>query len=771
MNLKYQVGDEPVPGFRLEKMLCQGGFGQVWQALAPGGAQVALKLIPLDEPQSYKEIRALALVKRIRHPNIMPIVGIWLKDASGKVLDEVSSKLAHMPADEDVKRGTMLVDAQQTKPQATELIAAMGLGDKSLHDRMEECQQQGLHGIPLDELLRYMEDSARAIDYLNANQHQLGQGRAAVHHGDIKPKNIMIVGNAAQVGDLGLARVLGDVRSTRLAISAAYASPESLKGLPPSRSTDQYSLAITYVELRTGELPFEHPDHVSSVMQAHLNGQLDLSRLTLPEQIVIRRATSPDPDARFETALDLVIALRDAVSGSDHASGLSNISRRTSASVRTSQIRTPSRFWGRVLKTAAAACLLGGVAWIGYALQLRGTAVASANVTATKTAKDKDTVATSEVTSSNAGSDQQLRTTASDEDPFKLEQPIDDPSVEQTVKQVNEHLEPIIVAKEPVIEPTQFVPSIDRAISGAAHGLLRASQSLATIIASAPVTQLLPKAQIANAAAFQGTYAKYERALTGGNFELALQELGSAIELQSREPWLYTRRAELLSKTHRIDEALADLHLANALDPTYAPAYRQRGQVYLANADYQQAATAASQALLRSPRDVDALETRALAHANLGNLRTALADYDAAIKLDDTQSKLYRLRAVTLLKLDDLDRAVADLDRALELDGQDAVARRMRALARLAGREYQQAIEDRRQVAEQAPGLTPVLSLRVEGEAAKVEVAGKQTAVAKGAALTLVSVAGDRLLVKFQLGKKTVEGSIAASNVRPFVEF
>ena len=64
-----------------------------------------------------------------------------------------------------------------------------------------------------------------------------------------------------------------------------------------------------------------------------------------------------------------------------------------------------------------------------------------------------------------------------------------------------------------------------------------------------------------------------------------------------------------------------------------------------------------------------------------------------------------------------------------------------------------------------------MLSLRVEGEAAKVEVAGKQTAVAKGAALTLVSVAGDRLLVKFQLGKKTVEGSIAASNVRPFVEF
>src|SRR5689334_19546916 len=110
MNLNYRVGDQPVPGFRLEKMLGQGGFGQVWQALAPGGAQVALKLIPLDEPQSYKEIRALALVKRIRHPNIMPIVGIWLKDATGNVLDEVSSKLANTP-DADANRGTMLVGA------------------------------------------------------------------------------------------------------------------------------------------------------------------------------------------------------------------------------------------------------------------------------------------------------------------------------------------------------------------------------------------------------------------------------------------------------------------------------------------------------------------------------------------------------------------------------------------------------------------------------------------------------------------------------------
>jgi tetratricopeptide (TPR) repeat protein len=734
--------------------------------LAPGGTQVALKLIPLDEPQSYKEIRALALVKRIRHPNIMPIVGIWLKDATGNVLDEVSSKLANTPP-ADSNRGTMLVGAGETTPRATELIAAMGLGDKSLHDRLEECQKQGQTGIPLDELLRYMEDSARAIDYLNADQHQLGEGRAAVHHGDIKPKNIMIVGNAAQVGDLGLARVLGDVRSTRLAISAAYASPESLKGLPPSRSTDQYSLAITYVELRTGELPFEHPDHVSSVMQAHLNGTLDLSRLTLPEQVVVRRATSADPDARFETAMDMIIALRDAVSGSERLSGFSKSSdRRLRTSSTTTQIRTPSRFWARVLQTAAAACLVAGIAWVGFAVQLRGTAVANANVTPLKV----DVPST--VSPTKAGPTPASVDAATDENPF-VEEPVS-PSMDDqaTVEPINiQPTEAETQKIEAAVEPTKFVQAIDALVAGMASGVRRAATEVSDRPLSAGVTFHAMDNKISSAALFGQSVEKYERFASGGNFELALQSFAAAIELQPRQPWLFTRRAELLAKMHRNEDALAELKEATDIDSSYSPAYRQRSLIYLSDADYTKASSAASQALLHSPRDVEALEARALAQANLGNLRTALADYNAAAKIDDQRGKLFRLRAVTLLKLRDLETAIADLDRALQLDQQDAISRRMRAMARLARGEYQLAIEDRQQVAEQAPGFTPALSLRVEREGAAIEIAGKQTALPKGTPLTLESVVGDRLLVKLQQGKKSVEGSIATADVRPFVEF
>ena len=43
-----------------------------------------------------------------------------------------------------------------------ELLIAMRLGDKTLNDRLRECQIENLPGVPLPELLGYMEDAAKA---------------------------------------------------------------------------------------------------------------------------------------------------------------------------------------------------------------------------------------------------------------------------------------------------------------------------------------------------------------------------------------------------------------------------------------------------------------------------------------------------------------------------------------------------------------------------------------------------------------------------------
>ena len=66
---------------------------------APGGAEAALKIIRLGSREGRKEFRALQLVKRIRHPNLMPIFGFWLKNADGLILDDASIDAADFTAE------------------------------------------------------------------------------------------------------------------------------------------------------------------------------------------------------------------------------------------------------------------------------------------------------------------------------------------------------------------------------------------------------------------------------------------------------------------------------------------------------------------------------------------------------------------------------------------------------------------------------------------------------------------------------------------------
>ena len=74
----------------------------------------------------------------------------------------------------------------------------------------------------------------------------------------------------------------------------AYAAPELLTGKPHPRS-DQYCLAVSYIELRTGELPLFGEENLLAVAQLHREGKLDFSKLEPGEREILRRAASPDP--------------------------------------------------------------------------------------------------------------------------------------------------------------------------------------------------------------------------------------------------------------------------------------------------------------------------------------------------------------------------------------------------------------------------------------------------------------------------------------------
>jgi serine/threonine protein kinase len=302
----YTKGEEPVPGYQLLKFLGRGGFGEVWKSSAPGGKQIAIKIINLGEKQGLKEFRALRMVKNLNHANLVPIFAFWLKDTTGGILGENST-------DEP--------DSIFLKSHGVEMIIAMGLGEMSLYDRLHKCQDAGLPGIPTEELLGYMEEAAKAIDYLNGPHHQQVSGKGAIQHCDIKPQNILIAGGSAQVCDFGLARPEdSDIRKTSEGGGTyAYVAPELLFDNKPSRSTDQYSLAISYYELRCGQLPLTSTN-MYEIFRAKSEGRLDFSHVPLAEQTVLKKASSVDPNERYATSIEMVRALKKAVDGGSNPS-------------------------------------------------------------------------------------------------------------------------------------------------------------------------------------------------------------------------------------------------------------------------------------------------------------------------------------------------------------------------------------------------------------------------------------------------------------------
>jgi serine/threonine protein kinase len=319
----YHPGELILPGYRLEKRLGFGGFGEVWRATAPGGMGVAIKILAnLGRAQGGREYRALQTIKNIRHAHIVPIFGVWLKSGDGRVLDEAElvdaerRLLASRGSQWRTEQGlaaTVDADAAPSALDSLELVVAMGLGDQTLYDRLKERMRQGQQSLPVDQLVAWMHQAALALDHFNSGARRRGENSTAVQHCDIKPQNILLVGDAVQVCDFGLARAQGEVRATSNTMaSLAYAAPEMVSGShDPSPSTDQYSLAMTYVELRTGRLPYKELAPLT-ILKAKLDGTLDLGGLPSTESAILARALEVDPARRWPSCVEFVRALRGA---------------------------------------------------------------------------------------------------------------------------------------------------------------------------------------------------------------------------------------------------------------------------------------------------------------------------------------------------------------------------------------------------------------------------------------------------------------------------
>ncbi len=249
-------GFPKISGYRLHKVLGQGGMGKVYAARQESlNRDVAIKVLssPTSEYISITDRfrREAQAIARLKHPNIVAIYDFGLT-------------------------------ADGAPYYAMEFVEGVNLAQRIRHDS----------SLSLSSALELTRQVCDALDYA----HNCG-----IVHRDIKPANILLdrFGNA-KVADFGLVRVMdGDNDSRSRTMSGLvmgtpnYMAPEQAQdSASADHRADIFSVGVIFYEMLTGELPlgsFKKPSaHVPG-----LDAQVD--RIT-------QHALEPHREDRYQSA-------------------------------------------------------------------------------------------------------------------------------------------------------------------------------------------------------------------------------------------------------------------------------------------------------------------------------------------------------------------------------------------------------------------------------------------------------------------------------------
>ncbi len=262
--------------FEILSELGRGGMAVVYKARQTSPNRiVALKVLPpelsLDRTYIARFRQEADSAAALEHPNIVPIYVVDEEDG----LHYIAMKF---------------IDGRTLK---------------------EVIHERGM--LPLDETIRIIEQVASALDYAHSR---------GVIHRDIKPSNMMLDRSGwVYLTDFGLARGVGGgggltVTGTVMG-TPEYMSPEQAQGLPNvGPPTDIYALGVVIYEMLTGRMPFKADTPlamlVARLQQAPIPPRDFRSDLPLPVEDVIMRALARKPEARYPSAGELVMALKQA---------------------------------------------------------------------------------------------------------------------------------------------------------------------------------------------------------------------------------------------------------------------------------------------------------------------------------------------------------------------------------------------------------------------------------------------------------------------------
>jgi serine/threonine protein kinase len=281
-----QFSDDPlthtrVGDYLIGRLLGEGGMGRVYEASAPDGSRVALKLVKADyardETFRRRFHREARIAQTVEHPNVVSVIATGEQDG--------------IP-----------------------YMAQRFIDGLSLEERL---RQDG----PLDvaEAVRVCTGVAGGLEALWA---------AGMIHRDVKPGNILLDGGGeAFITDFGLAK---DTQGSVLTLpgqalgSMEYMAPEQIRGQPLGAAADIYSLGCVINECVCGRSPFAEAQGVK-ILWAHLQDEPPDPRALRPGlspqfAAALLLALQKDPERRPASAGEYARALTAAASVPDASS-------------------------------------------------------------------------------------------------------------------------------------------------------------------------------------------------------------------------------------------------------------------------------------------------------------------------------------------------------------------------------------------------------------------------------------------------------------------
>jgi serine/threonine protein kinase len=251
----------------------RGGFAEVWEATSPAGPPVALKFMPASNATTTaREVRSMQSFLSLSHPHLVKTHAVW--SLPGYIV--INMELA----------------------EAT-LLDLMLLYHNELDQQIDPAQ-----------LCLYLWQVAEALDFLNSRRHLREGRKVGFQHGDVKPNNILLLGDTAKLTDHGLATpTYGSNTPCPRQGTREYAAPEVFLGYY-SETSDQFSLAVTYYVMRTGTFPFPPPP--DQLTKTFARPPADLSLLNDAERPPLLRALSPVPQDRWPSCCEFMSAMLKA---------------------------------------------------------------------------------------------------------------------------------------------------------------------------------------------------------------------------------------------------------------------------------------------------------------------------------------------------------------------------------------------------------------------------------------------------------------------------